>query len=88
MRLGELDDLPAVLTTAKAAELLGVSTDHLWSLARSGTAPVEPLKLGRAYRWPTKKLLALIGVGGGEHCMGSPADPSGVVVLNERRSGS
>jgi predicted DNA-binding transcriptional regulator AlpA len=54
--------LPVVLTTEEAASLLGVSVDHLWSLARGGVAPINPLKLGRAYRWPTAPLLALLGL--------------------------
>jgi excisionase family DNA binding protein len=57
-------DLPVMLTTAEAAELLGVGVDHLWMLAREGTAPVQPLKLGRIYRWPTGALLALAGLDG------------------------
>ena len=62
MRLADVGNLPATLTSIQAAELLGVSVDHLWSLARSGEAPVEPLRLGRAYRWPTARLLALLGL--------------------------
>lgn len=55
-------DLPVMLTTKEAAQLLGVGQDHLWALARAGTAPVQPLKLGRIYRWPTGPLLALAGL--------------------------
>ncbi len=54
--------LPVVLTSDEAASLLGVSTDHLWSMARDGTAPVAPLRLGRSYRWPTAPLLTLLGL--------------------------
>jgi predicted DNA-binding transcriptional regulator AlpA len=61
--LGDIGTLPFVLTSEETAELLGVSVDHLWALAREGTAPVEPLKLGRVYRWPTARLLALLGLG-------------------------
>lgn len=82
MRLADVGDLPATLTTAEAAELLGVSVDHLWELARSGEAPVAPLRLGRIYRWPTPRLLALLGLsatGGGdlagEHDAPSLRDP-------------
>jgi predicted DNA-binding transcriptional regulator AlpA len=60
--IAEIGALPAVLTSEETAELLGVSVDHLWALAREGTAPVEPLKLGRSYRWPTARLLALLGL--------------------------
>jgi predicted DNA-binding transcriptional regulator AlpA len=61
--ISDVATLPVVLTSKEAAELLGVSIDHLWSMAREGNAPVEPLKLGRSYRWPTARLLALLGLG-------------------------
>jgi predicted DNA-binding transcriptional regulator AlpA len=61
--IGDVGSLPFVLTSEETAEMLGVSVDHLWALAREGTAPVEPLKLGRSYRWPTARLLALLGLG-------------------------
>jgi predicted DNA-binding transcriptional regulator AlpA len=61
--IGEVGSLPATLTSEETAELLGVSVDHVWALAREGSAPVAPLKLGRVYRWPTARLLALLGLG-------------------------
>jgi excisionase family DNA binding protein len=64
VRLTEVTDLPPTLTTAEAADLLGVSRDHLWALARAGEAPVAPLRLGRTYRWPTARLLDLLGLAG------------------------
>lgn len=67
MNLADVHHLPPTLSTHQAAELLGVGVDHLWRLAREGTAPVEPLRLGRALRWPTPPLLHLLGL----------ADPSG-----------
>lgn len=60
--IGEATNLPAVLTTEQAADLLSVSTDHLWALARERRAPVEPLRLGRSLRWPTAPLLAVLGL--------------------------
>lgn len=60
------------LTTAEAAELLGVSADLLWKLARNGGAPVEPLRLGRALRWPTKPLVDLVR-GQTPNARGNPA---------------
>jgi predicted DNA-binding transcriptional regulator AlpA len=63
LSIADVATLPVVLTSEETAELLGVSVDHLWALAREGTAPVEPLKLGRSYRWPTARLLALLGLG-------------------------
>jgi hypothetical protein len=62
--IGAVADLPVMLTTKEAAQLLGIGQDHLWALAREGTAPVQPLKLGRIYRWPTGPLLALAGLDG------------------------
>jgi hypothetical protein len=63
MRLDELGALPPTLDTPQAAELLGCGPDHLWALAREGSAPVEPLRLGRKLRWPTAQLLELLGLG-------------------------
>lgn len=60
--MGDVASLPVVLRTDEAASLLGVSVDHLWALARGGQAPVEPLRLGRTYRWPTAKILSLLGL--------------------------
>lgn len=62
MRLADVDDLPTVLDTETAADLLGISADTLWRLAREGEAPIEPLRLGRALRWPTARLLDLLGL--------------------------
>ena len=81
MRLDEVGDLSPTLTSVQAAELLGVSVDHLWALARSGEAPVVPLRLGRTYRWPTARLLALLGLSATEGAASSwwdtatPPDP-------------
>jgi len=57
-----LDDLPATLTTHEVAELTRTTADHWWKLARDGTAPLQPLRLGRQLRWPTRPILELLGV--------------------------
>lgn len=62
MNLADTATLPPTLNSEQAAELLGVSVDHLWKLRRDGQAPVEPLQLGRTLRWPTAPLLVLLGV--------------------------
>lgn len=58
----DLDRLPPTLDTETAAELLGVSRGTLWASARDGDAPVEPIRVGRRLRWPTRKILDLLGV--------------------------
>lgn len=60
----DIDHLPTTLTTERAAELLGVSRGTLWAAARDGDAPVEPIKVGRALRWPTRPILELLGLDG------------------------
>lgn len=55
-------DLAPTLSTDEAASLLGCSVDVLYDGARSGTAPVEPLRLGTRLRWPTARLLAVLGI--------------------------
>lgn len=62
MRLADALELPPTLDTPQAAELLGIGADHLWKMAREGTAPVEPLRLGRKLRWPTARLFDLLGI--------------------------
>jgi predicted DNA-binding transcriptional regulator AlpA len=61
-RLQWLGDLPATLSTEEAAGLFGCTVHTLWKLARAGTAPVEPLRLGRAVRWPTLAVLHSLGI--------------------------
>jgi excisionase family DNA binding protein len=58
--------LPPALTTAEAAELLGVPVAHLWKLAREGSAPVPVLRLGRSLRWPTRPILKALGLALGD----------------------
>ncbi len=74
--VADVEALPVALTTEEAASLLGVSVDHLWSLARAGEAPIDPLKLGRAYRWPTAPLLALLGLSPGSPATRNEASAS------------
>ena len=40
----------------------GCSVDHLWGLARTGSAPVAPLHLGRKLVWPTALVLRSVGI--------------------------
>jgi len=58
----EAEQLPLALDTEQAAALYSVSRDHLWRLAREGRAPIEPLRLGRALRWPRALVLASLGL--------------------------
>ena len=49
--------------TVTAARLLGCSAACLRSLARNGSAPIEPLHLGRHLRWSVAHLQAVLGDG-------------------------
>ena len=75
MRLADVGDLPPTLSTEEAAAVWHVSVDHLWHLARQGTAPIEPLRLGRALRWPTVAVLRSVGL-----------DPSSTSPLADKAS--
>ena len=75
----DIENLPAVLDTVEAAELLNITRDHLWALARQGIAPVQPLRLGRSLRWPTRPLLELLGLG--PHATNGAAHNSGAAVI-------
>jgi predicted DNA-binding transcriptional regulator AlpA len=64
-RLPDVRALPPALTTAQAADLLGVPTAHLWKLARTGESPVPVMRLGRSLRWPTLPILEALGLAEG-----------------------
>ena len=81
MQLRDLDQLPPVLESVQVAEMLGVSVDHLWAMAREGTAPVTPLRLGRVLRWPTAPLLKVLGCEPGRDS-GAPKDPATITDLS------
>jgi hypothetical protein len=69
----EVVDLPPTLTAAETAELFGVHVESLRALVRQGKAPVAPLRLGRALRFPTARVLAALGI---EREDGSPRPAS------------
>ncbi len=62
----DVGGLPTALSTAEAAQLLGVPVAHLWKLAREGTAPVPVMRLGRTLRWPTRPILEALGLAHGD----------------------
>jgi hypothetical protein len=64
VRLRDLDraELAPTLTAAETAELLGCHVESLRELCRRGCSPVEPLRLGRALRFPTARVLEVLGI--------------------------
>lgn len=50
------------LSTEEAAAVFGISPKLLYRLVQEGTAPIEPLRLGRRILWPTAKVLAALGI--------------------------
>jgi hypothetical protein len=53
---------PPTLSTAQTAELWGCSPERLYAELGRGTLPVEPLALGRRYRWPTLRVAEALGL--------------------------
>lgn len=53
---------PPTLSTAQTAELWGCSAERLYAELGRGTLPVEPLALGRRYRWPTIRVAEVLGL--------------------------
>lgn len=53
---------PPTLSTAETAELWGCSPERLYAERDRGTLPVEPLALGRRYRWPTLRVAEALGL--------------------------
>lgn len=62
MQLRDVDSLPTTLTAHQFADALGVGVDLVWQMAREGTSPVAPLKLGRKLVFPTARVLDLLGL--------------------------
>lgn len=60
---------PTTLTTEQVAELLSVAPGTVWAAARDGAGielgdgvSVQPIRVGRALRWPTAPILARLGI--------------------------
>ena len=53
---------PPTLSTAQVAELWGCSPERLYAEMGRGTLPIEPLALGRRYRWPTIHVADALGL--------------------------
>jgi len=61
--LGDLPDLPPVLTPPEAFSLLGIGRSLGYRLLREGRFPVQPLRLGHCLRIPTQPLLRALAQG-------------------------
>ncbi len=48
------------LTVERAADVLGISRGHIYTLIRNGDPSIPALKIGGRYVVPTGRLLALI----------------------------
>jgi predicted DNA-binding transcriptional regulator AlpA len=58
-----LADLPPTLTADQIGEILGLSTYSVYSGAKRGNLPVQPIRVGgRLLRWPTATVLAVLGL--------------------------
>jgi hypothetical protein len=55
-------EYPATLSTAEVAALWSCSPDLLQREVGRGRLPVEPLRLGKRYRWPTLLVARAIGL--------------------------
>jgi hypothetical protein len=53
---------PPTLSTAETAHLWGCSAERLYAELGTGSLPVEPLALGRRYRWPTMQVAQVLGL--------------------------
>lgn len=79
------DHPPPTLTTYEAAEMLGTTPGTLWRLAREGSAPVQPLRLGtRMLRWPTRPILELLGLDHPNATNGAPDQKSAAVSTDPK----
>ncbi len=53
-------DLPATLTTAKAAAALNRKPQTLNKWAATNTGPVQPVRINRRLAWPAAEIAALL----------------------------
>jgi hypothetical protein len=53
---------PPTLSTEQAADIWGYSSQRLYAEIGTGALPVEPLTLGRRYRWPTLPVAQAVGL--------------------------
>ncbi len=59
---GDVHLLPMTLDTDVVAGAAGVSTWSVYQQTKAGTFPIRPLTIGTRYRWPTRSVLAMLGV--------------------------
>jgi len=76
-RLGDVSDLPAVLTTAQLSQITGIGERTWWEVARgeaTSSILVEPIRVGRrgVLRWPTAPILRALGLSGDDRTSTSP----------------
>lgn len=57
----DLANLPPTISVAEFAELFGVSYWTVLRAVKTGTCPVQPLRLGRSLRFPTAHVLNVLG---------------------------
>jgi hypothetical protein len=53
---------PPTLSTEQVADIWGYSSQRLYAEIGTGALPVEPLTLGRRYRWPTVPVAQAVGL--------------------------
>jgi hypothetical protein len=62
LSLGEVRDLPAVISLPVAARALHLSRTSAYALARTGRFPVPIIAVGDGYRVPTAPIRHLLGI--------------------------
>ena len=73
MGLGELLELPVMVSIETAARALGLGRSTGYELARRGAFPCRVLRVGSSYRVPTAELLRVLGIDPGDLYRAPPA---------------
>jgi excisionase family DNA binding protein len=60
MNLEDLRNLPPTISAKEVASILGIGLNQTYALAHDGEIPV--LKLGRSLRFPTARILEMLGI--------------------------
>ncbi len=56
------DLVAETISMTDTAKMLGCSYGTLQELVRAGKAPVTPIRVGRIYKFPSRKVHALLGI--------------------------
>ncbi|WP_034266866.1 helix-turn-helix domain-containing protein [Haloechinothrix halophila] len=61
MTKDEIESLPRVLTPSEFARLFGVGKSTVYDAIGTGRLPIEPIRIGNRWMFPTLPVIRLLG---------------------------